>query len=122
MDERSQRVVLQSLHAPDSSNQRSIHIVEESVEGWYTDPYARHEARWLSQGKPTALIRDGEVEGHDPVLDEPFTATPLRVEEDSGPNGGADLRRADDAERENAYDPKRATRRVLDIIDQHSIQ
>jgi len=28
-------------------------------EGWYSDPYRLHEHRWFSDGKPTALVRDG---------------------------------------------------------------
>ena len=96
--------------------------MQESLEGWYTDPFGRHEARWMSQGTPTALVRDGEAEGRDSVPDEPFIVAPVRIGEDPSLNGGADLRRADDAERERAYDSKRAMRRVLDVIDQHSIQ
>lgn len=71
--------------------------MEEMLEGWYTDPYARHEARWMSKGAPTALVRDGNVEGHDPAPEEPFTVTPVRWVGGSGAPGGADLRRADDA-------------------------
>ena len=29
------------------------------AEGWYHDPYRLHEARWISDGAPTALVRDG---------------------------------------------------------------
>jgi len=49
-----------------------------SLEGWYTDPYQRHEARWMSQGTPTSLVKDGGIEGSDPVGDEPFEVTPVR--------------------------------------------
>lgn len=35
--------------------------------GWFSDPYGRHEARWISSGSPTALVRDGVVEQSDPV-------------------------------------------------------
>lgn len=35
------------------------------AEGWYRDPYDRHEARWFSDGSPTSLVRDGGVEAHD---------------------------------------------------------
>jgi hypothetical protein len=34
-------------------------------EGWCLDPYGRHELRWYSAGRPTALVRDGRLEGHD---------------------------------------------------------
>jgi hypothetical protein len=86
------------------------------MEGWYTDPYGRHEARWMSQGTPTALVRDGKVEGDDPAPGGPFTTTPVRLGDDAQPNNGVDLRRADDAERGASYDPRRAMRRVLDVI------
>ena len=36
---------------------------DEAMEGWFSDPYARHEARWMSQGTPTHLVRDGELRG-----------------------------------------------------------
>jgi hypothetical protein len=88
-----------------------------NAEGWYTDPFARHEARWMSEDVPTHLVRDGDVEGSDPVTDEPFKVTPVRVESE-GPENGADLLRADDAEREPAYDPKKAARAGADAIDQ----
>lgn len=40
--------------------------------GWFSDPYGRHEARWMSSGRPTSLVRDGVVERSDPVpVDEP---------------------------------------------------
>ena len=37
-----------------------------SHEGWCADPFGRHEARWISNGSPTSLVRDGQVESHDP--------------------------------------------------------
>jgi hypothetical protein len=43
------------------------------------DPFGRHEARWMSHGTPTSLVRDGRAEGIDPVSDEPFTVKPVRV-------------------------------------------
>jgi hypothetical protein len=48
-------------------------------EGWFTDPFERHEARWMSQGTPTALVRDGNIEGSDPVASGPFIVNPVRV-------------------------------------------
>lgn len=35
------------------------------AEGWYVDPFGRHGLRWFSSGRPTALVRDGETDGHD---------------------------------------------------------
>lgn len=34
-------------------------------EGWYLDPFGRHEQRWFSQGAPTALVRDDRLESTD---------------------------------------------------------
>ena len=96
--------------------------MDESLEGWYTDPYARHEARWMSDGIPTPLVRDGTVEGHDPAPDEPFKATLVRLGDDAQPDSGADLRRADDVERGPAYDPKKAAREAWDAYDQSDAQ
>jgi hypothetical protein len=33
----------------------------------------------MSGDTPTDLVRDGRAEGHDPVLDEPFSAKPVRI-------------------------------------------
>jgi hypothetical protein len=51
----------------------------DEVEDWFTDPFGRHETRWMSFGTPTSRVRDGHIEGTDPVLDEPFAVKPLRV-------------------------------------------
>jgi hypothetical protein len=91
--------------------------VEERLEGWYTDPYARHEARWMSAGTPTALVRDGKVEGHDPAPDEPFSVTPVRIGDGATTSGGANFRRADDAERGPAHEPGDAARRAADVFN-----
>jgi hypothetical protein len=53
---------------------------EVRSEGWFTDPFGRHEARWLTDGVPTNRVRDGRTEASDPVPDEPFTVDPVRVE------------------------------------------
>ena len=85
------------------------HMDHKDLEGWYTDPYGRHEARWLSQGNPTRLVRDGDVEGSDPVEDEPFKVDPVRIE-GRVPHDSSDLRRADDAERDPSADPRDVAR------------
>ena len=38
---------------------------EEPPQGWFADPFDVHEARWFSQGTPTALVRDGCTESQD---------------------------------------------------------
>ena len=35
---------------------------EPNHQGWYLDPFALHEARYFSDGKPTKLVRDDGVE------------------------------------------------------------
>lgn len=94
----------------------SEHLSESSEEGWYTDPYGRHEARWMSSGKPTRLVRDSGVESYD----EPPTGPPTRTTEriyEIAVGDGNDLKRADDAERQN-YDPKAETRAAWDAFDE----
>jgi hypothetical protein len=66
-------------------------------EGWYTDPYGLHEARWLSGGKPTKLVRDHGVESYDEPPAEPPRRDPARIEPPCA-DPSSDLR-ADDAER-----------------------
>jgi hypothetical protein len=76
-------------------------------EGWYIDPFGHHEARWISGGSPTALVRDGGVESQDPPPDEPITAEmePWGVDP---PADGSDLKRADEAESQE-FDPQKLT-------------
>ncbi len=49
--------------------------MSEALQGWYADPLGRHEERWMSEGKPTSLVRDGGVEAHEHVGDAPVTPT-----------------------------------------------
>ena len=42
-------------------------------QGWFTDPYQLHKARWFSDGRPTALVRDDGVESTDPPPDTPYS-------------------------------------------------
>ena len=79
-------------------------MTAETQEGWYTDPFGLHEARWLSDGHPTKLVRDGGVESYDQIPDGPATQTPMRLEEDPEATDGADMIRADSAEGTQAYD------------------
>jgi hypothetical protein len=41
------------------------------LEGWFQDPWAKHEARWFSEGRATSLVRDGKEEGSDPPPESP---------------------------------------------------
>jgi hypothetical protein len=66
-------------------------------EGWYRDPYGLHQDRWFSAGTPTALVRDGQTEGHDDPPDFPPPGPPVEIPEHD-PFPGDDLRRADEAD------------------------
>lgn len=86
-----------------------------AAEGWYVDPFHRHEARWISDGTPTALVRDGRAESQDPPPESGFSGDFEPLPDDETPHGG-DLRRADEAEnRDRAAGPGR--RDVLDSFD-----
>jgi hypothetical protein len=70
-------------------------VTQQREEGWYTDPYRLHEARWFSDGEPTKLVRDGAEESYDPP---PITAPldkPERCAAETASHG-EDLHRADD--------------------------
>ena len=73
------------------------------AEGWYVDPYGIHEARWISAGKPTELVRDGGKESKDPPLSSPY-AGELQELPETAPSDGSDLLRADSAE-SKSFDP-----------------
>jgi hypothetical protein len=73
-------------------------------EGWFKDPYHRHEARWISDGTPTALVRDAGVESQDVPPDEPISVEMERVVAEAIPANGSDLKRADSAEAQE-FDP-----------------
>jgi hypothetical protein len=51
------------------------------LQGWYTDPTGRHEARYFSDGRPTELVRDRAAESSDPIAPgEPLVSAPQPVE------------------------------------------
>jgi hypothetical protein len=75
-------------------------------EGWYVDPYDIHEARWVSAGVPTALVRDDDVETQDPPPSIGSTGQ-LQELEEAVPHDGGDLLRADSADGES-FDPEAA--------------
>jgi len=43
-----------------------------NAQNWCPDPFGSHEARWFSNGIPTALVRDGGVESQDAPPDSVF--------------------------------------------------
>ncbi len=67
----------------------------DDEEGWYTDPYGRYEARWMSMGKPTKLVRDGEVESYEDPPDSPPTRQAIKIEAPPNSETAADTLGAD---------------------------
>jgi hypothetical protein len=66
------------------------------AEGWFQDPFEIHEDRWYSDGVPTALVRDGDVEAQNPPpSSQPASGKLVRSVPRGGPGGPEDLRRAD---------------------------
>ena len=98
-----------------SENPDRHRVIEE--EGWFTDPYAVHEARWLSAGRATKLVRDGGVESYDDPPDGPFVAEPVRIEEEPVATGGSDLVRTGEGAIAR-YDEGEAVGEALDAIGQ----
>jgi hypothetical protein len=78
-------------------------MADERAEGWYTDPFGRHEARWMSDGSPTKLVRDGDEESYEDPPDEEPTVTPTRIAEGQA-SDGSDLLRSDDPESGSLHD------------------
>ena len=90
-------------------------------EGWFTDPWGQHEARWISLGKATDLVRDGDVEGHDPVPNTPPSVAPVLIPPEApGQVGAEDLKRADDAE-EEFTDPEELRKSLVDAAEEGAI-
>jgi hypothetical protein len=87
------------------------------AEGWYTDPYACHEARWLSDGVATKLVRDGDATSYDEPPEGPFVREPEAIEPDPVRAGADDLRRADEAESGPAVlDLDDAWMKTMDVV------
>jgi hypothetical protein len=85
------------------------------AEGWYRDRFELHSDRWFSNGRPTALVRDGHQEGQDAPPDETFPGPLVEAITPTGVKGD-DLKRADAAESGAAYDPKKAREAAIDAI------
>jgi hypothetical protein len=78
-------------------------VADERAEGWYTDPFGRHEARWMSDGSPTKLVRDGDEESYEDPPDEEPSVTPTRIAEGKV-SDGSDLLRSDDSQGGSLHD------------------
>ena len=88
------------------------------AEGWYVDPYGVHEARWISAGTPTALVRDGDVEAQDPPPSTPYVGhlaeLPQKVPAEAG-----DFLRADDGDSQT-FDPDGEGEAVWNVFGESS--
>ncbi len=88
-------------------------MADQREEGWYTDPYRLHDARWFSDGEATKLVRDGSDESYDPPPDTPPLEAPQRFAV-ANESHGDDLRRADT---DPPVDRAAVTRAVSDVFD-----
>jgi hypothetical protein len=70
------------------------------LQGWYRDPFGRHEQRYFSGGRPTKLVRDGHVESYDepsaagtemPAGEPGFAAGGAAGPAGAGPAGAGDV-------------------------------
>jgi hypothetical protein len=91
--------------------------MDDRLEGWCTDPFGRHDARWMSAGAPSSLVRDGTTESHDEPPDEEPSVVPERIVPVGGPGS---TRRADDAQLEY-FDPQRAVDAAETTVDSSPI-
>ena len=87
-------------------------------EGWYVDPYGVHEARWISAGTPTALVRDGDVETQDPPPNTPYVGQLAELPKKM-PAEADDLLRADDADSQT-FDPESEGEAVWNVFGESS--
>ena len=75
---------------------------ERALQGWCSDPWGLHEARYFSAGRPTKLVRDGRTEAYEDPPATPPSGQAVRLEEpERDPD---DLRRPDDGGDENRTD------------------
>lgn len=89
---------------------------QRKPEGWCTDPYAQHEHRWMSNGRPTRLVRDGNATSYDEPPEGAFVRIPEPIEP-KPKYGAADRLRADDAERDGSvFDQSKVYMREMDAI------
>jgi hypothetical protein len=84
-------------------------------EGWHVDPFGHHEARWISDGTPTNLVRDAGVVSKDPPPDTPYSGT-LQPLPDAYPPVGSDPLPAEEAESETMR--QRQGRELSKLFDQ----
>jgi hypothetical protein len=64
-------------------------------EGWYTDPWGHHDARWISDGVPSKLVRDGKTESFEEPPDSPPIQAWVPIDPPASSLTAADTLRAD---------------------------
>ena len=75
----------------------------------------------IHMGNRPSSSRDAGAESYDPPPVSVEPSGPLvRLLVESESNGADDLRRADDAQQSDSYDPKKANQTAFDVIDLHS--
>jgi hypothetical protein len=83
------------------------------IEGWHTDPFGLHDARWLSAGEPTKLVRDGSTEFYEAVPQTEATLVPRPIAARREVADGADLNRCDRRHRSQRDAMGRAAASIL---------
>lgn len=73
------------------------HRSDGTDEGWFVDPFHRHEDRWISAGRPSDLVRDNGIESRSTPPDMPMPTPLVRVTSEM-PGSAQDVMRADDAQ------------------------
>lgn len=76
---------------PDRLTPSGVDGVKMHEEGWHVDPFGRHEARWISDGTPTRLVRDAGVVSKDPPPDTPFEGAIQLLPEGPGLAGSREV-------------------------------
>ena len=96
-------------------------MAHDTIEGWYLDPFKIHEARWFSDGTPTALVRDKDgVESYDQPPSTTFQGDLTPVPE-SVPSDGDDLLRADEENPDDQiHDPNASFNLIRDTFQESS--
>ena len=90
------------------------------AEGWYRDPYGLDDARWISDGEPTSLVRDNGVESRDEPPPLAIIQALVEASDVEAQQGEGDARRADDAANgRNAFSRKALVDAVWDDADAH---
>jgi hypothetical protein len=74
------------------------------AQGWYIDPFGVHQHRWISQDRPSDLVRDDGVESKDPPPDAAPTLPYVKVVADPRSMSNRDTFRADGNKGANSPD------------------